>query len=294
MEKSRLLRLLIVVAMAASTETSRPLPRIATSDFVSAAIDGGVGEGDDQDAAKQKTEGSLQQPTCHQATVQCNYRAGCGSAMVAYLIECHDLVTNRTDECAEKCKNTLVGLASTDEGGKLLDCDCGGDVDCETTRARLEACRESVLYATRNDTVVTCAEAQWICMADAECAKALEYYHLKCRGAFLGRRCDAGCRHTIGILRRQKKAAKLEDCWCDEGERDSENFYGGEFSCKTMKENTARLCYDQDARTTVPPYDGTNALDDGEREEDSRSGGYRATLNMAVIMLSLAVMYKMT
>jgi len=31
---------------------------------------------------------------------------------------------------------------------------------------------------------LTCAEARWVCTSDAECGKALEYYHLYCRAMF--------------------------------------------------------------------------------------------------------------
>ena len=65
-------------------------------------------------------------------------------------------VNNRSagGKCPEKCRNTLVGLASTAEGRLLMECDCAGDDDCESTRNRLEACgRHSVRLAARNDTV---------------------------------------------------------------------------------------------------------------------------------------------
>jgi hypothetical protein len=37
------------------------------------------------------------------------------------MFECHDLISAATDVCSEGCKNTLVGLASTDEGKRLMD-----------------------------------------------------------------------------------------------------------------------------------------------------------------------------
>ena len=53
---------------------------------------------------------------------------------------------------------------------------------------------------------------RWICDSDSECSKALEYYHLYCRGMFRGRVCTSRCKNSISILRRQTQAKKLEEC----------------------------------------------------------------------------------
>ena len=80
------------------------------------------------------------------------------------------------------------------------------------TKSRVEACREPVLRASREGSVVTCSEARWICSSDAECGKALEYYNLFCRAMFRGRKCTQHCRNSLDILRRQEKAQKLVQC----------------------------------------------------------------------------------
>jgi len=191
--------------------------------------------------------------------------------LLSYNFECHDLVNHRSGgggKCPEKCRNTLVGLASTAEGRLLMECDCAGDDDCEGTRNRLEACgRHAVRLAARNDTVSSCGEAKWICLSDAECGKALEHYHHNCGAMFRGRRCTERCRNSVAILRRQEKAAKLESCECR-----GEDQRFGEFDCTEVKENMARLCdsvEDEEAALSPQPpmiYDGTNALGEGEEE----------------------------
>ena len=90
-----------------------------------------------------------------------------------------------------------------------FQCDCRGDLECLNARRRIETCRDDVIYANRLDTVVSCTEAQWICTADAECGKALEYYNILCRGMFKGKRCNQRCKNSIQILGRQTKAIKL-------------------------------------------------------------------------------------
>lgn len=88
--------------------------------------------------------------------------------------------------------------------------------------------------ATRNETVVSCTVAQWICEADALCSKALEYYNEYCRSMFHGKKCSHRCRNSISILRRQEKAAKLTTCRCD-GQED--------YDCPRIQNNMARLCF---------------------------------------------------
>ena len=172
------------------------------------------------------------------------------------MFECDDLINNRTHHCSTNCKNTLVGLMSTPEGRKMMkvriktpqiqpfrltkfirfQCDCEGDQSCETAMHQMEACRASVVYATRFDTVVSCTEAQWICMADAECGKALEYYNFNCRAMFRGRRCNQRCKNSLTILSRQSKAMKLANCRCEYNERI------GNYYCADIKKNMATLC----------------------------------------------------
>ena len=114
--------------------------------------------------------------------------------------------SDESDESDEHGQNSKIGETCL---YLVFQCDCAGDVDCLNARRRIEACRHDVVYANRLDTVVSCTEAQWICTADAECSKALEYYNLLCRGMFKGKRCNQRCKNSIQILGRQTKAIKL-------------------------------------------------------------------------------------
>lgn len=84
----------------------------------------------------------------------------------------------------------------------VLQCQCADEL-CEETKRRVEVCRPSVVRATRNESIVSCRVAQWICGADALCSTALEYYHRFCRSMFHGRKCTHRCKNSISILRRQ-------------------------------------------------------------------------------------------
>ena len=34
-----------------------------------------------------------------------------------------------------------------------MNCNCDGDPECEVAKLKIEVCRESVMYASRNDTI---------------------------------------------------------------------------------------------------------------------------------------------
>ena len=130
-----------------------------------------------------------------------------------------------------------------------FQCDCDGEPECQVAKTKIQACKDSVLYANRNDTIVNCNEAQWICQADAECGKALEYYNLLCRSMFKGKKCTERCKNSINILRRQDKAAKLSHCHCQPNE------YLDEFLCSDIKQNMENLCFEPEIveETTLQP-----------------------------------------
>ena len=178
------------------------------------------------------------------------------------------MIHNQTEICTDRCKNTLVGLTSTPEGQKLMNCDCDGDLECEVAKINIEACRDSVLHATKNGTIVSCTEARWICSADAECGKALEYYQLYCQSMFRGRKCTQRCKNSWNILQRQEKAEKLVHCECQNDE------LFDTFECQTIKENMESLCVDQDDINNIVDEDinvettTTNIFDEDYNEID--------------------------
>ncbi|CAB4062854.1 GAS1 [Lepeophtheirus salmonis] len=217
--------------------------------------------------------------SCRFLSLKCSYRGGCGATLRSYLLECNDLIQNKTEICSESCKYTLIGLTSTPEGKSMLDCDCGTDEECFNSRYRLEICsKDSVLYANRQDTVVSCTEAKWICMSDSECSKALEYYNIFCKSMFRGNKCTNRCRNSINILKKQNKAAKLETCFCDNDE-----ILG--YKCSDIKRNMKELCLFEDTDVSssfggeeqeTNPQEKTNEehIDDEEDKKlEEKDGG---------------------
>lgn len=137
-----------------------------------------------------------------------------------------------------------------------LQCECSDDF-CVESKQRVEVCRPQVTIANRNETVVSCRVAQWICAADALCSTALDYYNRFCRAMFHGKKCSHRCMNSISILRRQEKAAKLSNCKCDGSE---------DYDCPQIQHNMARLCFHVETTATPttakppPAVAGTTAV----------------------------------
>jgi len=171
--------------------------------------------------------------SCMMAAISCNYRAGCGSALRQYRESCASLVEGTTSACSVSCQHALVGLISTAEGERLMDCTCQNP-DCSLEKKRVEPCREEVTWQTAPGTVVPCSAATAICQANPECDIALLYFNSNCRELFGGGRCSDACRNSAQILARQKAAAKLATCTCDRS---------GFLDCAMIRESTRTFCF---------------------------------------------------
>ncbi|XP_050431970.1 growth arrest-specific protein 1-like [Adelges cooleyi] len=172
-------------------------------------------------------------PTCEEVRVRCAFGSGCSVALHNYFTKCDQMLRADSTTCPESCLYALVSITSTEEGKKLLDCTCR-DRYCEETKARVEVCRPLVLEAVKNETIVSCELAQWICAVDPVCSAALGYYHTYCKRMIQGVSCTERCLNSINILQRQEKAVKMNRCRCS-------GAAAGE--CLRNKERMARLCY---------------------------------------------------
>ena len=220
--------------------------------------------------------------SCRFASLKCNYRSGCGRTLQSYLLECADLISNRTRSCSERCKNTLVGLTSTPEGVKLMDCSCDDkDEDCKAAKSRVvPACSESVLRAQMAGVNVSCSEARWICTSDSQCAKALEYYELYCKGLFKGNRCTSRCKNSIDILRRQTQAEKLESCDCR-----------GDQSCLDVKRGIRDLCFPPPPPPPPPKIEEEDISENIIEDEKSGDSTHLRSNNVFVIVLTAVIFH---
>ena len=179
--------------------------------------------------------------TCGQASLVCANREGCGLALQHYVSSCSDLVTGLTSTCSRDCRLALIALLSTPEGERLMQCQCQDD-DCSLQKERVEPCRQEVVWNTREETIVTCTAATWICAADPLCSTAMDYYNRNCQKMFKGIKCSKRCKNSLDILLRQKAAAKLSSCYC-EGTED--------FECVNIRRNTDVLCFGKKPDTEI-------------------------------------------
>ncbi|XP_047031219.1 growth arrest-specific protein 1-like isoform X1 [Helicoverpa zea] len=171
--------------------------------------------------------------SCNEARTRCAYRTGCGAALGNYMMMCEAVLSepSASSSCPRECGNALIALTSTEEGKELMNCECE-DEYCLEAKQRIDICRPQVMKGAANATS-SCSLSQLICLADAQCATALQYYHRLCRSMFRGRKCSNKCLNSIEILRKQEKAAALTACQCD----------GNDYDCPRMQNNLARLCY---------------------------------------------------
>ncbi len=154
----------------------------------------------------------------------------------------------------------------------LFQCNCNGSEQCKKSKSNVGSCADEVLHATREDTVVSCTAAQWICAADPLCSTALEYYNRFCGAMFRGRRCTKRCLNSISILRRQRASAKLESCKCEGSE---------DFDCAVVKSNMDRLCFGKGEG------DSNNEVEDGGRTKSAAvTAGIRRTILYLCMLLS--------
>ena len=171
---------------------------------------------------------------CDDARLKCAFRLDCGQALISYMTHCADLIAgNANNQCPSKCFKALIALASTEQGSKLVECDCGNSQFCALSKERIEICRSKVEYQIAENTVVSCSIAKLICMSNTQCLTALTYYNKFCRSMFAGKACTKRCLNSLNILQRQQFASKLRTCICDGSE---------DFACEAIKQNTELLC----------------------------------------------------
>ncbi|XP_038211347.1 growth arrest-specific protein 1-like [Zerene cesonia] len=181
---------------------------------------------------------------CEEARMRCAYRTGCGAALNNYMMLCSDVLSQPTSVCPKECEHALIALTSTEEGKELMNCQCE-DEYCVDAKQKINVCRAQVLRGAA-DATASCRLSQLICLADAQCATALDYYNQFCRSVYRGRKCSNKCLNSIEILRKQEKAAALTACRCDGNE---------DYDCPRMQSNLARLCFHKHSKNHTKAHD---------------------------------------
>ena len=216
---------------------------------------------------------------CGQASLVCVNREGCGLALHHYISSCSPLVTGLTNTCSKDCRLALIALLSTPEGERLMQCQCE-DEDCLLQKERVEPCRSEVTWNTREDTVVSCTAATWICAADPLCSTAMDYYNRNCQKMFKGIKCSRRCKNSLDILLRQKAAAKLSTCYC-EGTED--------FECVNIRRNTDVLCFGK----KDPQLEDIEDNSVGGDQKPRTSGAWRDK-SLSLVIISVLASWSLT
>ncbi|XP_025198985.1 growth arrest-specific protein 1-like [Melanaphis sacchari] len=202
-----------------------------------------------------------QQVMCEDVRMKCAMGMGCSMALQHYLAKCDKVLQTDSATCPESCLYALVALTSTEDGKRMMDCKCR-DHYCEEMKARVEVCRPFVLEASKNETVVPCELANWVCMVDTVCSTALDYYQTYCRRMLVGVACTERCLNSVEILRRQEKAAKMNRCRCT-GKSAVE--------CLRNKERMVRLCYGGEADPRLQQGGSSSSSGNGNKSSGRKN-----------------------
>lgn len=219
---------------------------------------------------------------CGEARTRCAYRTGCGTALSNYMFFCDAVLSDPGSSCSEMCGHALIALTSTEEGKELMDCECEEEY-CMEAKQRVDICRPLVINGAANATS-SCSLSQLICLADAQCATALQYYHQFCRSMFRGRKCSNKCLNSIEILRKQEKAAALTVCQCDGNE---------DYDCPKMHSNLARLCFHKH-RNHTRTHDGGHGDKHRKVSNEAMPSGTDCVTLSGFLFISYTVFLKLT
>ncbi len=158
---------------------------------------------------------------CRDVQNRCFMREGCQLALQNYWQHCTMVTNGAVYHCTPECTQALVMLLTSEEQGgeDFISCDCEGEEFCVEQKRRINICQPQVQQlldeVNGEDSSISCNLASLLCYADTECLTALHFYDSHCRRMFYGEACTSRCKNSINILYRQRKAKKLQNCYCD-------------------------------------------------------------------------------
>lgn len=177
-------------------------------------------------------------------------------ALNNFLIACEPVRLGAVDHCTEACMRAVVSLVTVDDdiGTDILTCDCDAAPDCTLVKKRIALCSDGVLEALGsldNEEVISCSLARMLCEADTSCWTALSYYESHCSNLWDKHNtdtlhCSFKCNNSVSILFRQRRAAKLRSCLCDNTDP-----LVNEDTCILMRYNTEAYCFGEQPRSPV-------------------------------------------
>lgn len=185
---------------------------------------------------------------CMDARNRCISRIGCSMALNNFLIACEPVRLGSVNYCTESCMRAVVSLVTVDDdiGTDILTCDCDTAADCLLVKKRISLCSDGVLQALNSldtEETISCSLARMLCEADTSCWTALSFYEENCSNLWNRHNtdslyCSSKCNNSVSILFRQRRAAKLRSCMCDNSDPVVD-----EDTCIKMRYNTETYCF---------------------------------------------------
>ncbi|XP_064486153.1 uncharacterized protein LOC135398698 [Ornithodoros turicata] len=157
---------------------------------------------------------------CEDVQLACISRLPCSMALHGHRLDCkHELSGRTPGQCSVPCRQSLISLASTEEGFDLLKCDCGTDAFCKALDHRVSTCWWQRPPCSRDNLSPrpSCSRLVSYCVGDAVCASAWDYYRRFCHEVLDGGsdKCHARCKNSVSVLLRMEQTHRLLDCVCD-------------------------------------------------------------------------------
>ncbi|XP_077523230.1 uncharacterized protein LOC144134127 [Amblyomma americanum] len=192
---------------------------------------------------------SRRRASCDKAEQSCIGRLVCGMAFHGHRLDCRRELGGLTPgRCSVYCRQSLVSLASTEEGYAYIGCECGSDDFCSTLRLRLAPCWWNkpcptspatanatsgfqlpggltlISFSSSSPSATSlhlskplCSQLTQDCTSDPVCSVAWNYYRRFCQDVLDGvsQNCSTRCRNSVRVLVRMEKAHRLLDCACE-------------------------------------------------------------------------------
>lgn len=225
-------------------------------------------------------------PSCMEARSKCIHRLGCSMALNNFQIACQQVKLGMVDYCTESCKRAVISLVTVDDniGTDYLTCDCDGNEDCALWKKRITLCSDDVLAALEtldNEEVISCSLARMLCEANTVCFTSLDYYEENCKNLWerhsTNLECSERCNNSLNILNKQPRAAKLDNCLCDNSDP-----LVSEDTCIRMKYNTKTYCQNEEPDKSFYVNE-LNQAGDGSLQDDTIGSNMKIKINTAPI-----------
>lgn len=247
------------------------------------------------------TATKLQQKLCTDITKECEYDDYCGFAYYRFVSKCPRIVRIGMDfssslnlpkftNCSEDCVEAINDLKDTNIGAYFDDCDCLGDGNCLTTKARVTKCLDPDHESHRK---TSCTMTMINCTLNHTCKKLQRRFLRRCTKMISGIKCEEKCLNAQSKLFTDELGKAMADCECDgtnEPYCRAIRAHAEQLRCKPGMDGSGKRNFNYQEETL--DTDGIiHSPDDEENERNSGVSVNSCLVSYALVLLSQFVFY---